>query len=97
MYSGSRAKRLDELKTTVPDLDFIYLDVWYQNQWESNRIADQFKDRGWRLTTEFGGSMANYSTWQHWATDKNYGGPESKGLTQKYCVLLVITKEILGC
>ncbi len=83
LYSGSRAKRLDELKTAVPDLDFIYLDVWYQNQWESNRIADQFKDRGWRLTTEFGGSMANYSTWQHWATDKNYGGPESKGINSE--------------
>ena len=59
------------------------MDVWYQNQWESNRIADQFKDRGWRLTTEFGGSMANYSTWQHWATDKNYGGPESKGINSE--------------
>ena len=97
LYSGSRAKRLDELKTAVPDLDFIYLDVWYQNQWESNRIADQFKDRGWRLTTEFGGSMANYSTWQHWATDKTTVDRKVKGLTQKYCVLLVITKEILGC
>ncbi|MDJ1478560.1 endo-alpha-N-acetylgalactosaminidase family protein [Bacillus sp. LS15-K4] len=83
LYTGARAKRLDELKAAVSDLDFIYLDVWYQNQWESNRIADQFKDRGWRLTTEFGGSMANYSTWQHWATDKNYGGPESKGINSE--------------
>ncbi|WP_082341298.1 endo-alpha-N-acetylgalactosaminidase family protein [Sporosarcina globispora] len=80
LYSGARAKRLDQLKQTVPDLDFIYLDVWYQDQWESNRVAEQIMDRGWRMTTEFGTSVANYSTWQHWATDKNYGGPANKGI-----------------
>ncbi|GHI00005.1 endo-alpha-N-acetylgalactosaminidase family protein [Neobacillus kokaensis] len=80
LYSGSRAKRLDQLKAAAPGLDYVYLDVWYQNQWESNRITEQFKERGWRLTTEFGTSMVNTSTWQHWAVDKNYGGAASKGL-----------------
>lgn len=80
LYSGSRAKRLDELKAAAPGLDFVYLDVWYQDQWESNRIVDQFVDRGWRVTTEFGTAVPNSSTFQHWATDKNYGGSESKGI-----------------
>lgn len=80
LYSGTRAKRLDELKEVAPGLDFVYLDVWYQDQWESNRISEQFHDRGWRVTTEFGTSMPNSSTWQHWATDKNYGGPANKGI-----------------
>ncbi|WP_419955385.1 endo-alpha-N-acetylgalactosaminidase family protein [Neobacillus niacini] len=83
LYSGTRAKRLDELKAAAPGLDFVYLDVWYQDQWESNRISEQFIDRGWRVTTEFGTSVANYSTWQHWATDKNYGGPASKGINSE--------------
>ncbi|WP_284036478.1 endo-alpha-N-acetylgalactosaminidase family protein [Neobacillus sp. 114] len=83
LYSGTRATRLDELKAAAPGLDFIYLDVWYQDQWESNRISEQFHNRGWRLTTEFGTSVANYSTWQHWATDKNYGGPASKGINSE--------------
>src|SRR5699024_2598918 len=59
---------------------FIYLDVWYQDQWESNRVAEQIMNRGWRMSSEFGDAVANYSTWQHWATDKNYGGPSSKGI-----------------
>ncbi|ASK64334.1 endo-alpha-N-acetylgalactosaminidase [Virgibacillus phasianinus] len=80
LYSGARAERLDKLQAAAPGLDFIYLDVWYQDQWESDRIAEQIMDRGWRMTTEFGTAVANYSTWQHWATDKNYGGPESKGI-----------------
>lgn len=83
LYSGSRADRLDDLKEAAPDLDFIYLDVWYQDQWESNRVAEQLMDRGWRVTTEFGTSIANYSTWQHWATDKNYGGPANKGINSE--------------
>jgi endo-alpha-N-acetylgalactosaminidase len=83
LYSGTRAKRLDELKAAAPGLDFVYLDVWYQDQWESDRISEQFHDRGWRVTTEFGTSVANYSTWQHWATDKNYGGPASKGINSE--------------
>ncbi|MDQ6601029.1 endo-alpha-N-acetylgalactosaminidase family protein [Bacillus salipaludis] len=83
LYSGTRAKRLDELKAAAPGLDFVYLDVWYQDQWESERISEQFLDRGWRVETEFGTSVANYSTWQHWATDKNYGGPENKGINSE--------------
>lgn len=80
LASGTRAKRLDQLKKAAPGLDFVYLDVWYQDQWESDRISEQFMDRGWRVTTEFGTAVPNYATWQHWATDKNYGGSESKGI-----------------
>ena len=83
LASGTRAARLDQLKKAAPGLDFIYLDVWYQDQWESNRVAEQLIDRDWRVTTEFGTSIANYSTWQHWATDKNYGGPQNKGINSE--------------
>src|SRR5699024_5096763 len=80
LSSGNRGKRLDALKEAAPGLDFIYLDVWYQDQWESNRVAEQIMNRGWRMSSEFGDAVANYATWQHWATDKNYGGPSSKGI-----------------
>lgn len=83
LASGKRATRLDQLKKAAPGLDFIYLDVWYQDQWESDRVAEQLMERNWRVTTEFGTSINNYSTWQHWATDKNYGGPTSKGINSE--------------
>src|SRR5690625_3699526 len=79
LTSGLREKRLDELKEVAPNLAFIYLDVWYQDQWESNRVSEQFHERGWRLTTEFSNVLHNFSTWEHWATDKNYGGKTLKG------------------
>ncbi|CQR47250.1 Endo-alpha-N-acetylgalactosaminidase precursor [Paraliobacillus sp. PM-2] len=83
LASGARAKRLDQLEAVAPDLDFVYLDVWYQDQWESNRVVEQFVERGLRVTTEFGTAIPNHSTWQHWATDKNYGGAASKGINSE--------------
>ncbi|GHI00392.1 hypothetical protein AM1BK_39340 [Neobacillus kokaensis] len=67
----------------MPDLDFIYLDVWLQDQWESNRVAEQLMSRGWRVATEYSTSIVNYSTWQHWTTDKKHGGPTQKGLNSE--------------
>ena len=61
------------------DLDFIYLDVWYQDSWESRKIAQQVNSLGWRFSTEFGTSCEYDSTWQHWATEGHYGGSTGKG------------------
>ncbi|MBY7142847.1 endo-alpha-N-acetylgalactosaminidase [Virgibacillus sp. NKC19-3] len=83
LYSGKRAERLAELEEAAPDLDFVYLDVWHQDQWESNRITEQLNGMDLRLTTEFGTAMPNSATWQHWATDKNYGGAENKGMNSE--------------
>lgn len=63
-----------------PDnMDFIYLDVWYQDAWETRQIAKEINSLGWRFSTEFSGQGEYDSTWQHWATDASYGGKTSKG------------------
>lgn len=63
-----------------PDnMDFIYLDVWYQNSWETRRVAEEINSLGWRFTTEFSDQGEYDSTWQHWATDAKYGGAAMKG------------------
>lgn len=61
------------------NMDFIYLDVWYQDSWETRKIAQQFNSLGWRFSTEFGTAGEYDSTWQHWATDGAYGASDSKG------------------
>ena len=65
---------------TRPDnMDFIYLDVWYQDAWETRRIADEINSLGWRFSTEFSAQGEYDSTWQHWSTDAVYGGASMKG------------------
>ncbi len=65
--------------TRKDNLDFIYLDVWYQDAWETRRIAEQINSLGWRFSTEFSAEGEYDSTWQHWSTDAQYGGASSKG------------------
>ncbi len=62
------------------NMDFIYLDVWYQDAWETRRIAEEINSLGWRFSTEFSGEGEYDSTWQHWSTDTTYGGAGAKGL-----------------
>lgn len=61
------------------NMDFIYLDVWYQDTWETRRVAEEINALGWRFTTEFSDQGEYDSTWQHWATDAVYGGAAMKG------------------
>lgn len=61
------------------NLDFIYLDVWYGDSWETRKIAQEINSLGWRFTTEFGTTGEYDSTWQHWATESKYGGSTGKG------------------
>ena len=82
--SGAKAASLEELRADSanrPDnMDFIYLDVWYQDAWETRRIAEQFNALGWRFTTEFPNEGEYDSTWSHWATEVSYGGHSTKGI-----------------
>ncbi|MBQ2383809.1 MAG: cell wall anchor protein, partial [Oscillospiraceae bacterium] len=66
--------------TREHNMDFIYLDVWYQDAWETRRIAEEINSLGWRFSTEFSGEGEYDSTWQHWSTDTTYGGAGAKGL-----------------
>lgn len=61
------------------NMDFIYLDVWYQDAWETRNVAKEINSLGWRFTTEFSDQGEYDSTWQHWSTDASYGGATSKG------------------
>ena len=80
----SRLELLDLVKADAAaredNMDFIYLDVWYQDAWETRRIAEEINSLGWRFSTEFSGEGEYDSTWQHWSTDTTYGGAGAKGL-----------------
>ncbi len=67
-------------KGAAENLDFMYLDVWYGDSWETRKIAQQFNSLGWRFSTEFGYEGEYDSTWQHWATEGHYGGAAMKGI-----------------
>jgi endo-alpha-N-acetylgalactosaminidase len=77
--SGERLSRLKELKDQVPNLEFVYLDVWYGDGWDSRQVTKDINAMGWRLETEFPNVLENDATWNHWAVDYSYGGQDTKG------------------
>lgn len=73
-----QAVQKDALNRT-DNMDFIYLDVWYQDSWETRKVAEEINSLGWRFSTEFSAQGEYDSTWQHWSTDAVYGGSTAKG------------------
>lgn len=77
--NASKEELKKEAESLEDNMDFIYLDVWYQNAWETRQIAKEINSLGWRFSTEFSGQGEYDSTWQHWSTDAAYGGASAKG------------------
>ena len=75
----SKKELKKEAESLKDNMDFIYLDVWYQDSWETRQIAKEINSLGWRFSTEFSRQGEYDSTWQHWATDASYGGAPAKG------------------
>ena len=79
-----RYHRLKSLKDQVPNLDFIYLDVWYaKGSWDSRKIASEINSLDLILATEFPQDLEYNAVWNHWAVDYKYGGKTIKGFNSK--------------
>ncbi|MFD0693001.1 endo-alpha-N-acetylgalactosaminidase family protein [Paenibacillus sp. GCM10027628] len=81
--SGNRLSRLQQLKNQVPNLGYIYIDVWQSNGWDSRKTAREVNSLGWPLATEFPSDHEYDSIWNHWAVDYNYGGTNIKGFNSQ--------------
>ena len=77
--TASKEEIKADAESRPDNMDFIYLDVWYQDAWETRNIAKEINSLGWRFSTEFSAQGEYDSTWQHWSTDAVYGGASSKG------------------
>ncbi|MFE9630005.1 endo-alpha-N-acetylgalactosaminidase family protein [Streptomyces sp. NPDC006463] len=78
--SGERLRRLQDLKTAAPGLDFLYVDVWYGDGYVSRKLQREVGGLGLQLATEFPNTLTEQSLWHHWATDVDYGGSDLKGI-----------------
>ena len=81
---NKRYNRLSSLKKQVPNLDFIYLDVWYaKGSWDSRKVAEEINSLDLILATEFPQDLEYHAVWNHWAVDYKYGGKAIKGFNSK--------------
>jgi len=82
--SGKLAQRVKELADATDDnLDFAYVDVYYEYGWLAERLQQELVKNGFRVGSEWADKLSRNNTWSHWANDENYGGSSNKGINSQ--------------
>ncbi|WP_449479972.1 endo-alpha-N-acetylgalactosaminidase family protein [Streptomyces avidinii] len=84
LVSGDIIKRFEDLRAeTHPALNMLYIDVFRESGWNSDRLQRALRDQGWQITTEWGHGLERSALWSHWATETDYGPDTSRGINSR--------------
>ncbi|MFE7131385.1 endo-alpha-N-acetylgalactosaminidase family protein [Streptomyces sp. NPDC057638] len=84
LVSGDIIRRFADLRAeTDPALNMLYIDVFRESGWTSDRLQRALRDQGWQITTEWGHGLERSALWAHWATETDYGPDSSRGINSK--------------
>ncbi|MFC8830652.1 endo-alpha-N-acetylgalactosaminidase family protein [Streptomyces sp. NPDC057137] len=84
LVSGDIVKRFQDLRDeTHPALNTLYIDVFRESGWNSDRLQRALRDQGWHITTEWGHGLERSALWSHWATETDYGADTSRGVNSQ--------------
>ncbi len=84
LASGNIIRRFQQLRDeTDKNLQFLYIDVYYQSGWLADSLSRLLADQGWQIGTEWADRFERSSLWSHWANDLDYGGATNKGLNSQ--------------
>ncbi|GAA2288308.1 hypothetical protein GCM10010431_01340 [Streptomyces kunmingensis] len=84
LVSGDIIKRFADLRRDAhPALNTLYIDVFRESGWTSDRLQRTFRDQGWNVTSEWGHGFERSSLWSHWATETDYGPDTSRGINSR--------------
>ena len=79
--SGDRRERLTTFKQDVPNLGFVYSDVWSKGNWRGRRAGEDYRAADIGYMVEWPYINFEDSPWAHWGVEKGYGGMSLKGIT----------------
>lgn len=77
--SGQRRDAMKMFKEDVPDLGFIYSDVYYWNGWRGQKLEEDYAANGLAYFVEWPYISEEASPWAHWAVEKDYSPASNKG------------------
>ncbi|MFJ8823363.1 endo-alpha-N-acetylgalactosaminidase family protein [Streptomyces sp. NPDC102467] len=84
LVSGDIVKRFADLRRDAdPALNTLYIDVFRESGWTSDRLQRTFRDQGWNVTSEWAHGFERSSLWSHWATETDYGPDTSRGINSR--------------
>ncbi|CAM5227026.1 WW domain-containing protein OS=Streptomyces alboniger OX=132473 GN=CP975_08750 PE=4 SV=1 [Streptomyces alboniger] len=84
LVSGDIVRRFADLRAQTDDgLNALYIDVFRESGWTSDRLQRTLRAQGWTVTTEWGHGLERSAVWSHWATETDYGGDTSRGINSR--------------
>lgn len=84
LVSGDIVRRLKNLREdTDKGLTSLYIDVFRESGWTSDRLQAAFRAQGWNVATEWGHGFERSALWSHWATETDYGADSSRGINSR--------------
>ncbi|MFJ9036391.1 endo-alpha-N-acetylgalactosaminidase family protein [Streptomyces sp. NPDC102406] len=84
LVSGDIVRRFADLRRdTDPALNTLYIDVFRESGWTSDRLQRALREQGWNVTTEWGHGFERSALWSHWATETDYGPDTSRGINSR--------------
>ncbi|MEV0481890.1 endo-alpha-N-acetylgalactosaminidase family protein [Streptomyces sp. NPDC050508] len=84
LTAGTIAARFAQLRAeTDPALNTVYLDVFRESGWTSDRLQRELHAQGWMIATEWGHGLERSSLWSHWANETDYGADTSRGINSQ--------------
>ncbi|OON71722.1 endo-alpha-N-acetylgalactosaminidase family protein [Streptomyces tsukubensis] len=84
LVSGDIIRRFKDLRDdTDPALNTLYIDVFRESGWNSDRLQRALRAQGWHVTTEWGHGLERSALWSHWANETDYGGDTSRGINSQ--------------
>lgn len=79
--SGDREERLTTFKQDVPNLGFVYSDVWSKGNWRGRAAGEDYRQAGIGYLVEWPYINFEDAIWAHWGVEQGYGGKNLKGIT----------------
>ncbi|MFC8132087.1 endo-alpha-N-acetylgalactosaminidase family protein [Streptomyces sp. NPDC057302] len=84
LVSGDIGKRFADLRGEADGaLNALYIDVFRESGWTSDRLQRTLRKQGWIVTSEWGHGFERSSVWSHWATEPDYGPDTSRGINSR--------------
>jgi endo-alpha-N-acetylgalactosaminidase len=84
LVSGDIVQRFADLRRDAdPALNSLYIDVFRESGWTSDRLQRALREQGWHVTSEWGHGLERSSLWSHWATETDYGPDTSRGINSR--------------
>ncbi|WP_367040839.1 endo-alpha-N-acetylgalactosaminidase family protein [Streptomyces sp. Je 1-332] len=84
LVSGDIVKRFGDLRGEADGaLNALYIDVFRESGWTSDRLQRALREQGWIVTSEWGHGFERSSVWSHWASEPDYGPDTSRGINSR--------------